>query len=215
MLFSPVCRDYRPLPIVSSDLSEAVLVAVVGVMLIEGLWLSFLTFNLHRKKVREREEKAQTERQEAEAEKNTRIEDIFLLHRSGLLLKHYTRRLRPNVDSDVLSGMLVAVQDFVKDSFRGEQGNLNEIRFGEIRIVIIEGKWTIMAAVVRGAKPYDLQPELTVALGELETKYQDPLIDWDATMDQIAEVDRIMMALIEGQYRGRKPVVAPTVSLRP
>src|SRR3989454_11412620 len=135
---------------VSSDIAEAVLLAVVGVMLIEGLWLSFLTFNLHRKKVREREEKAQTERQEAEAEKNTRIEDIFLLHRSGLLLKHYTRRLRPNVDSDVLSGMLVAVQGFIKDSFRGEQGNLNEIRFGEIRIVIIEGEGTIMAAVGPG-----------------------------------------------------------------
>ena len=200
---------------VSSDIAEAVLIAVVGVMLIEGLWLSFLTFNLHRKKVREREEKAQTERLEAEAEKNTRIEDIFLLHRSGLLLKHYTRRLRPNVDSDVLSGMLVAVQDFVKDSFRGEKGQLNEIRFGEIRIVIIEGKWTILAAVVRGARPYDIQPELGVALTDLETKYEDPLIDWDGTMDEIADVDRIMGDLIEGKYRGRTPAKAPAIEVPP
>src|SRR2546422_3730265 len=190
---------------VSSDIAEAVLVAVVGVMLIEGLWLSFLTFNLHRKKVREREEKAQTERQEAEAEKNTRIEDIFLLHRSGLLLKHYTRRLRPNVDSDVLSGMLVAVQDFVKDSFRGEKGQLNEIRFGEIRIVIMEGKWTILAAVVRGARPYDIQPELGSALRGLQAKYEDPLIGWDGTMEPSKDVDRIMGDLIEGKYRGGAP----------
>jgi len=200
---------------VSSDIAEAVLVAVVGIMLIEGLWLSFLTFNLHRKKVREQEEKAKTDLQEAEAEKNTRIEDIFLLHRSGLLLKHYTRRLRPNVDSDVLSGMLVAVQDFVKDSFRGEKGQLNEIRFGEIRIVIIEGKWTILAAVVRGARPYDIQPELGVALTDLETKYEDPLIDWDGTMDEIADVDRIMGDLIEGKYRGRTPARAPAVEVPP
>ena len=200
---------------VSSDIAEAVLLAVVGIMLIEGLWLSFLTFNLHRKKVREREEKAKTDLQEAEAEKNTRIEDIFLLHRSGLLLKHYTRRLRPNVDSDVLSGMLVAVQDFVKDSFRGEKGQLNEIRFGEIRIVIIEGKWTILAAVVRGARPYDIQPELGVALTDLETKYEDPLIDWDGTMDEIADVDRIMGDLIEGKYRGRTPARAPAVEVPP
>src|SRR3989454_4447539 len=198
---------------VSSDIAEAVLVAVVGVMLIEGLWLSFLTFNLHRKKVREREEKAQTERQEAEAEKNTRIEDIFLLHRSGLLLKHYTRRLRPNVDSDVLSGMLVAVQDFIKDSFRGEKGGLNEIRFGEIRIVVIEGKWTILAAVVRGSRPFDIQPELRAALTELEVKYEDPLTDWDGTMEQIADVDLIMDALIEGKYRGRPPAAPPPLSI--
>jgi len=199
---------------VSADTAEAVLIAVVGIMLIQGLWLSFLTYNLHKKKVREKEEKAAQARDAAEAEKSTAIEDIFLLHRSGLLLKHYTRRLRPNVDSDVLSGMLVAVQDFIKDSFRGEKGGLNEIRFGEIRIVIIEGKWTILAAVVRGARPFDIQPELGVALTDLEAKYEDPLIDWDGTMDQIADVDRIMQDLIDGKYRGRKPTTAPTVSVK-
>jgi len=200
---------------VGSDIAEAVLVAVVGIMLIEGLWLSFLTYNLHRKKVREEEKKAADDTAKADAEKNTAIEDIFLLHRSGLLLKHYTRRLRPNVDSDVLSGMLVAVQDFVKDSFRGEKGQLNEIRFGEIRIVIIEGKWTIMAAVVRGARPYDIQPELGSALRDLEVKYEDPLIDWDGTMDQIKDVDRIMGDLIEGKYRGGTPAQRAAVEVPP
>ena len=197
---------------VSSEIAEAVLIAVVGIILMEGLWLAFLTYNLHRKKVQERADKEE-ERERVDAEKNTLIEDIFLLHRSGLLLKHYTRRLRPNVDSDVLSGMLVAVQDFVKDSFRGEKGQLNEIRFGEIRIVIMEGKWTILAAVVRGARPFDIRPELTAALGELESKYEDPLTDWDGTMDQIEEVDKIMSALIEGRYRGRKPALRTEVAV--
>jgi len=200
---------------VGSDIAEAVLIAVVGIMLIEGLWLSFLTYNLHRKKVREKEQKDADDYAKADAEKNTAIEDIFLLHRSGLLLKHYTRRLRPNVDSDVLSGMLVAVQDFVKDSFRGEKGQLNEIRFGEIRIVIMEGKWTILAAVVRGARPFDIQPELGSALRDLEAKYEDPLIDWDGTMDQIKDVDRIMGDLIEGKYRGGKPAQRATVEVPP
>src|SRR3990172_3555870 len=75
---------------------------------------------------------------------------VALLPRSGLLLKHYTRRLRPNMDSDVLSGMLVAVQEFIKDSFRGEAGTLDEIRFGELRIKVLEGKWTIIASPIRG-----------------------------------------------------------------
>src|SRR5437016_1800872 len=43
------------------------------------------------------------------------IEDVFLLnHRDGILIKHETRRLRPNVDTDILTGMLTAVQQFVK-----------------------------------------------------------------------------------------------------
>jgi len=198
---------------VSTDIAEAILIAVIGVMVIQGLWLSFLTYNLYRRKMREREAKAERERVRVEAERSTLIEDIFLLHRSGLLLKHYTRRLRPNVDSDVLSGMLVAVQDFIKDSFRGEKGQLNEIRFGEIRIVIMEGKWTILAAVVRGARPFDIQPELGVALADLEAKYEDPLIDWDGTMDQIGGVDKIMGDLIDGRYRGRVAPAPPAVTV--
>lgn len=193
---------------VSAEVAEAILVAVIGIMVIQGLWLSFLTYNLYRKKMKERDERAEQEQERLEAERSTLIEDIFLLHRSGLLLKHYTRRLRPNVDSDVLSGMLVAVQDFIKDSFRGEKGQLNEIHFGEIRIVIMEGKWTILAAVVRGVRPFDIQPELNAALSDLEARYEDPLIDWDGTMDQIAEVDKIMSDLIEGRYRAKAPQAA-------
>ena len=138
------------------------------------------------------------------------LEDVFLLHRSGLLLKHYTRRLRPNMDSDVLSGMLVAVQEFIKDSFRGEGGALDEIRFGDMRIRMLEGKWTIMAALIRGEASESHRAEMTAALKDLETRYEDLLIDWDGTMDRIPEVDRIMMRLIEGGYRPTEPTAAAT-----
>jgi len=138
------------------------------------------------------------------------LEDIFLLHRSGLLLKHYTRRLRPNMDSDVLSGMLVAVQEFIKDSFRQEGGTLDEIRFGEMRIEVLEGKWTIIAALIRGEATESHRVQMRAALKDLEGRYEDLLIDWDGTMDRIPEVDRIMARLIEGGYAqpGPSPAAA-------
>src|SRR2546426_7546738 len=50
------------------------------------------------------------------------VEDVFLLnHKDGLLIKHETRRLRPDVDTDILSGMLTAGDGFVKDPLRGER----------------------------------------------------------------------------------------------
>ncbi len=134
------------------------------------------------------------------------MEDVFLLHRSGLLLKHYTVRMRPNMDSDVLSGMLVAVQEFIKDSFRGEAGSLDEIQFGDLRIKLLEGKWTIIAGLVRGMTTASHEAQMKLALRDLEERYEDLLIDWDGTMDRIPEVDRIMMRLVEGGYR------APAVS---
>ena len=142
-----------------------------------------------------------TEVAPANPEGHGEMEDVFLLHRSGLLLKHYTRRLRPNMDSDVLSGMLVAVQEFIKDSFRGEAGTLDEIRFGELRIKVLEGKWTIIASLIRGVVTAEHASQMTAALRDLETRYEDLLIDWDGTMDRIPEVDRIMMRLVDGGYR--------------
>lgn len=195
---------------VSPEVADAALLAVVGIIVFEGLFLAYVTYKIYRKAQLERDAKAAKAKADAEAERSTVIEDVFLLHRSGLLLKHYTRRLRPNVDSDVLSGMLVAVQDFIKDSFRGERGELNEIRFGEIRIIVLEGKWTILAAVTRGASPYNIQPEMATALAELESKYEDPLVDWDGTMEQLEDVGRIMSDLVEGRYRG-----PPSVTVEP
>src|SRR3989442_4960730 len=125
---------------VAADVAEGVLIAVLGIMMIEGLWLSFLTFNLHRKKAAEKLRREEEAKEKVEAERNTSIEDIFLLHRSGLLLKHYTRRLRPNVDSDVLSGMLVAVHEFLKESFRGAHGEPYESLVRARPIVIIDGE---------------------------------------------------------------------------
>ncbi len=136
------------------------------------------------------------------------IEDIFLVHRSGLLLRHYTRRLRPNMDSDVLSGMLVAVQEFIKDSFRAEGGPLDEIRFGDYRIKLIQGQWTILAALVVGETTQEHTDQLRAALRDLEAQHKDLLPAWDGTMDQLPEVNRIMERLLEGGYRASVPVTA-------
>src|SRR5205807_3085540 len=80
------------------------------------------------------------------------IEDVFLLnHRDGILIKHETRRLRPDVDTDILTGMLTAVQQFVKDALRGDDyADLNEMTVGHMHILIGRGKWLVLAARIEG-----------------------------------------------------------------
>src|SRR5438445_74254 len=80
------------------------------------------------------------------------LEDVFLLnHKDGLLIKHETRRLRPDVDTDILSGMLTAVQAFVKDALRGDDlGELDEMTVGQMHILIGRGKWLVLAARIEG-----------------------------------------------------------------
>jgi hypothetical protein len=80
------------------------------------------------------------------------LEDLFLLnHKDGLLIKHETRRLRPDVDTDILTGMLTAVQQFVKDALRGDDyADLNEMTVGQMHILIGRGKWLVLAARIEG-----------------------------------------------------------------
>ncbi len=187
---------------ISPETAEAIVILLIGTMIIEGFWLIMLTHMMYKKQKEKAKEVAMAVQVQAEVEKNTIIEDVFLLHRSGLMLKHYTRRLRPNLDSDVLSGMLVAVQEFIKDSFRGEKGMLKEIRFGELRIIVLEGQWTIVSCLVRGERVMDMQPQLAAALADIENKYADLLMNWDGTMDAAPEVDKIMQRLLDGGYKG-------------
>src|SRR5512139_1852154 len=90
----------------------------------------------------------------------TIIDEVFLMTPTGLLLKHYTRRLRPDQDTDILAGMLTAVQNFVRDSFDEAGGKLNEIRFENYDILISQGKNVVVAAIISTAKPERLRNQL-------------------------------------------------------
>jgi hypothetical protein len=195
-----------------AELGLGVVLAVVGIMLLEGMWLAFLTFMMYR---RAREAEAQHEAELWRRENATTIDEIFLVHRSGLLIRHETRRLKPDVDKDVLSAMFLAVQEFVKDSFRGERGDLDEIRFGELRILIVRGKHSILAAVVSGKRPLNIIPQMEAAIADVEKRMGSVLADWSGVVDDVADCDTIMKALIRGDYDRSSPEDEGPTSPRP
>lgn len=134
------------------------------------------------------------------------IDEIFLLHRDGLLIKHYTRRVRPDIDSDILSGMLIAVQNFVNESFIGseglqKEGQLDELRFGEFRLVIERGKWVIVAAVLSGDPSDRVKDEVKASIRDVETELGTQLEGWTGEMNRVEGADRYLQDLIRGKYR--------------
>lgn len=172
------------------------------------MWLTILTYLMFR-----REERAREEEQEkrAEARRTTYIEDVFLLDKSGRLVEHLTRRLKPYADGDILSGMLRGVQEFVRDAFlhgEGEErGELSEVSFGELKISICSGQHVILATVVRGKKPADILEEMKAAVHEMEEKHGLALRDWKGEVGAVRFVDTYLEKLLEGGYRKghRKP----------
>src|SRR4030066_720564 len=78
----------------------------------------------------------------------TIVDEVFLMTPTGMLLKHYTRRLWPDQDEDILAGMLTAVQTFVKESFDESGGRLKEIKFEKYDIGISHSKSGVLAASI-------------------------------------------------------------------
>jgi hypothetical protein len=113
------------------------------------------------------------------------IEEVFLIYKNGCLIAHNTRRLKPDIDDDVLSAMLTAVQDFIKDSFKDENYALKKLEFGEKKLLIERGKNVYIAVVYAGKKTDIMVSKMKGLIGEIEEKYHDTLEDWDGDLDRL------------------------------
>ena len=136
-----------------------------------------------------------------DAPETNMIDEVFLIYKNGNLIKHHTRRLRP-IDQDILAGMLVAVQDFIKDSFRDGGGQLDEMRVGDRRILIGRGKWVILAAVMPQNVATQFRPQIALAISEIEKDRADVLKDWNGEMDKMASMTGYLDGLVNGRYGG-------------
>jgi Zn-finger nucleic acid-binding protein len=119
------------------------------------------------------------------------IDEIFLVHESGILIAHATRRLKPDQDDMVLSAMLVAIQSFVQESFKDEgDASLHEIAFGQRRILLERGEYVLLAVVV--AEEIEIEHEdLDLTRGEMmevilaiESNYSEDLEEWDGFIER-------------------------------
>ncbi len=125
------------------------------------------------------------------------VEDAFLITNSGLLIRHLTRELKPGVDDDILTGMLTAVKDFVKDSFRAnEEGELDELQYGRLRIIIEYGRDVYMALVVRGQESIHLRPEMKRSLKQIHRRYGRVLDDWNGNLANVKSIENLIQPLV-------------------
>ena len=73
-------------------------------------------------------------------------------------------------------GCLAAIQDFVRDSFGGNQADaLESLRVGELTVWIEQGPQALMAAVIRGNPPQELHEVFQQALESIHVEYTSAL----------------------------------------
>jgi OOP family OmpA-OmpF porin len=86
------------------------------------------------------------------------VEHVFLVHRhTGLLIAHVAAENAVSQDPQLVSSMLVAIQDFVRDSFSGaEHQGVDSVQLGDLRLWSEPGPFAALVAVIRGDTPSDI-----------------------------------------------------------
>ena len=125
------------------------------------------------------------------------VEEIFLIHNeTGLLLQHVQRGAQGH-DADLVSGMLTAISDFVRDSFKLEDGeSLSRFQVGELTVLVERGPRAALAAVVRGQPPLALRTMLAETLEAIHAECHGALATFEGDDAPFATVRPLLTACL-------------------
>lgn len=141
-----------------------------------------------------------------------RVEQIFLIHKkTGLLLQHATAPAVAIQDPDMVSGMLSAIQDFVRDSFNAPQGeSLDSLQVGELQVWVERGPEAILAAVIRGDAPWEFRVRLKEKVEEVHDRFGTELDRFEGNAAPFAAFHDELAKCTEARFReGQKSKPRP------
>jgi len=134
--------------------------------------------------------------------------EVFLISQVGLLISHISRSTEEGIDEDILSSMLTAVQDFVKDSFGGggdaSRGGLGKLEYKDTKIIMEHGDLVYIAAVTSGEEHPDMKKDIRKLLAEIEETYFDLLAEWDGDLDKLSGTVPMLERIAQQKYRVKR-----------
>jgi OOP family OmpA-OmpF porin len=132
-----------------------------------------------------------------------RVEQVFLIHKkTGLPIGHAVASAVAMQDPSLVSGMLSAIQDFVRDSFQTQQGQgINRMNVGDLDVWIEEGPYAILACVIRGVSPRDLRDRMAEVLENVHREYSAQLDRFDGDTAPFTKVHGELSRCLEHRYK--------------
>jgi outer membrane protein OmpA-like peptidoglycan-associated protein len=148
------------------------------------------------------------------------VEQVYLIHRStGLVLTHVVPPDAISQDPDLISSMLTAIVDFVRDSFadafasHGEE-SLNTLRMGADHSIWIEQSPQIsMAAVIRGTPPVVLRTQMREILEHLQITYAGRIDRFDGDTQGFADLRQHLDTCLQARFKVEEKRLAPLTLL--
>lgn len=129
-------------------------------------------------------------------ESSIAVDETFVIYNDGRLMAHSTRRLKPGMDDQILGSMFVAIQDFIKDSFKDETAfKLRKLEFGEKVILLEKGDHIFLAVVLHGKASKKVGARMKRVVREIENTFAEHMPHWDGDLDSVRGVNEIVKKL--------------------
>ena len=140
-----------------------------------------------------------------------RVEQLFLIHKkSGLLLLHAVAPSVAIQDPDMVSGMLSAIQDFVRDSFNAPAGqSLESMQVGELQVCVEQGPYASLAAVIRGQAPQDVRLRLQEKLEEAHRLFARQLEQFQGDAAPFQALCQSLSECFAARYKAKRKKPKP------
>jgi len=120
-----------------------------------------------------------------------RVEQAYLISReNGLLVGHVHHEASKIKDSDAVSAMFTAIQDFVKESFSPDRtGRLESADMGEFTLWAVHGPHALLVCVIRGVPPRSLRGELSSILERIHFRYGEAIREYKGDTSSVPDVE--------------------------
>ncbi len=134
------------------------------------------------------------------------VEQIFLIHReTGLVIRHVVTDVATAQDPDLVSAMLTAIQDFVKDSFTVEAGrSLDTLQLGDFTLLIEDGPQAVLACVIRGTAPAELRNIVRSQLEKIHHSFGASLRTFDGDQGPFETIEPYLQDCFQAKFKGTR-----------
>ncbi|MDR3175642.1 MAG: OmpA family protein [Desulfovibrio sp.] len=131
-----------------------------------------------------------------------RVEEIYFIHSAtGITLMHEVNDGVSAQDEGMVSAMLTAVQDFVRDSFAvNREGELESLQHGEHMIIVEKQPVAYLACIVRGSPPLDFREQCRDCLYRLLVNYADALEKFDGDAAPFESGKILLTQLLQAHF---------------
>lgn len=128
-----------------------------------------------------------------------RVEEVYLIHaETGLLLANVAVEDLEAQDPDVISSMLTAIRDFVRDSWDARQSEgLRNFLVDEFTVLVEPGPSALLAAKVRGQPPEHLLGQMQGTLETIHLQFSRLLQEFEGDADPFEPAKPLMEDLLE------------------